>query len=126
VANGKDDIISGTLFRVTQVMFGKLSEKCSIDGKSITEHLCTMWRMIMTKLLAAHSSELFRFGLENYHDNSIMTAALSHRFAFGISQRKTWQEESLAHVANDNDNFTSSTLIRVSYVWFGNYLKMHG
>ncbi len=126
MANGKDDITSGMLFRVTQVMLGKLSKNCIVDGKSITEKLCTMWRMIMKKSTAVHSSELFRFGLENYRDNSIMTAALSsesHRFAFGNFPKKTWQEESLANVANDNDYFISGTLIRVTYVWFGKLYK---
>jgi hypothetical protein len=42
VANDNDDINSGMLFRVTQVMFGKLSKKSIVDGKSITEKLCTM------------------------------------------------------------------------------------
>ncbi len=46
VANGKDNITSSTLFRVTQVMFGKLSKRCIVDGKSIIKKkyvLCGGW-----------------------------------------------------------------------------------
>jgi hypothetical protein len=38
-------------------MFGKLSKKSIVDGKSITENLCTMWWMIMMKSTAARSSD---------------------------------------------------------------------
>jgi hypothetical protein len=59
-----------------------------------------------------------------------MTAALpfkSHRFVFGNFPKQTWHEESLAYVANDNDEITRGTLSRVTKIWFGKlYKKIHG
>jgi hypothetical protein len=56
-------------------MLGKLSKKSIVDGKSITEKLCTIWWMIMMKSTAAHSSESFRFCLENYSNNEAVTSS---------------------------------------------------
>jgi hypothetical protein len=63
----------------------------------------------MMKLPAARSSESFRFGLQNYRDNGGM-----NRFVFENFLKQTWHEERLAHVANDSDNITKGTLIRVA------------
>jgi hypothetical protein len=80
-----------------------------------------MWQMIMITLPAALSSESYWFGFENYCNNGVVTSrwsSESHRLGFGNFPKQTCHEGSLAHVANDYDNITRGTLIRVmELVW---------